>query len=722
MKCRFFRCERGLPLRHIQLRINALFGGIRAALPRVWMGLFFVLVLPAVGFAQSSPTTQLIFGQPNSFGIGPRAMGMGGAFTAVADDASAAYWNAAGLAQLSSYEISLSSAPVYFDNNVAPGSNPPWQGFDFPWYESMQFMFPIAKENTLGISFFRPFHPQMDYFPNMPNLSTLDREEGSYILNPTFQESIIQLSYAARLSAVRNFSVGISVKRVTNDPYYLLPITTNLESQLPNTPRVIGYGLDLGLLYKIPITKYSEEFRVALAINNLVTNVTYPNGLQVGDNNIPLNFSPGPGTSIQVPPQITLGLAYKNDFLFKIRNITAFDFDQISDPDFTDAYNKYLRFGTEFWFLKDVLGVRAGYSTPLSSPGDISIGGSIRALGGDFEIDASYLFPVAPQASVSQGSAIGTYSTGGYDFEPFNLGIAYRFGGGQEIPPPKVSAFVRPASFTPSQGEKTIFFLDTTEDIPVNRWSVLIYDNSNHLVRGLRGSGSPPTKLVWQGENDQYEPLPPGVYTWSFQVLDNLDHIGSTPVQTIEILGAPEAGVKDPSKLLALRQQQAGLLAQERQQLSSLAQENLQRLLGTEPTPTAVITPPVEAAGNTTIPEAGGVPAIGFTNLTPDQVLSAHFDKNPAGDTIVAVSYRSNLTYGPYLYEEAADVIKASVKTVGTSLKAITTRVYYGKNELTLITPTEVAANYATGKISESQLVQLSDVHINGVKVGPNVQ
>jgi hypothetical protein len=64
-------------------------------------------------FAQSTP----IFGQPYTFGIGPRAIGMGGAFVAIADDASAAYWNVAGLAQISSYEISLSSAPNYFYHN-----------------------------------------------------------------------------------------------------------------------------------------------------------------------------------------------------------------------------------------------------------------------------------------------------------------------------------------------------------------------------------------------------------------------------------------------------------------------------------------------------------------------------------------------------------------------------------------------------------------------------
>ena len=35
-----------------------------------------------------------------SRGFGARALGMGGAFTAVADDATAAYWNPAGLSQV----------------------------------------------------------------------------------------------------------------------------------------------------------------------------------------------------------------------------------------------------------------------------------------------------------------------------------------------------------------------------------------------------------------------------------------------------------------------------------------------------------------------------------------------------------------------------------------------------------------------------------------------
>ncbi len=717
-------------MRHIQSRLKKLLDSLAPHYGAALLGLFLA-GLPLTGWAQTfNPNTNWVFGQPNSLGIGVRAMGMGGAFTAISDDDSAAYWNPAGLAQLTSYEITASSAPVYFDNGLVPatnGQNPSWQGFDFPWYESLQFMFPITKDNTLGISFWRPYHPQSDFLSGS-NFSQAEQEQASYILNPTLQESVIALSYAARISAVRDLSIGINVKRVTNDPYYLLPINTDLASQLSNVPRLIGYGVDLGLLYRIPVTKYTEEVRFGIDVRDLVTRVTIPDTVMINDPTFSTPLDLAAGSDVPVPPQITLGIAYKNNYLFNVRNITAFDFDQISDTRFTGGnnggQNAVLRFGTEFWFFRDVLGIRGGYWSQLDEPGYFSLGGSIRALGGDFQLDGVYLMPIQQVATLQNGSSIASTNTSDWYFEPFHLELTYRFGGGEEIPPPKVDAFVRPPSFTPSQGEKATFYLDTTEDIPIKRWSVLIYDSFNHLVRGLRGSGSPPTKLVWGGEDDQYEPLPPAVYTWSLQVQDTLDHIGSTPVQTVEILGPPEPpAARDPAQLLALRQQQAALLSQERQQLTALAQQNLQNLLGTEaPTPTTGATPPLEAIGNTLVPEAGGAPAIGFTNLTPDQVLAAHFDKNAQGEPIVAVSYRSQLTYGPYLYQEAADVIKASVKTVGTGLKAITTRVYYGKNELTVETPTEVAANYAIGRISEPQLLQLSDIHINGVKVGPNVQ
>ena len=55
-------------------------------------------------------------GQPGAFlqyGVGARALAMGGAFYAVADDATAAYWNPAGLAYLQRKEITTMQAALY---------------------------------------------------------------------------------------------------------------------------------------------------------------------------------------------------------------------------------------------------------------------------------------------------------------------------------------------------------------------------------------------------------------------------------------------------------------------------------------------------------------------------------------------------------------------------------------------------------------------------------
>ena len=45
-------------------------------------------------------------GSPNPVGAGARALGMGGAFIGVADDATAASWNPGGLIQLETPEVS----------------------------------------------------------------------------------------------------------------------------------------------------------------------------------------------------------------------------------------------------------------------------------------------------------------------------------------------------------------------------------------------------------------------------------------------------------------------------------------------------------------------------------------------------------------------------------------------------------------------------------------
>ena len=67
--------------------------------------LCFLLFVPYPVFGQDRPI--IIASSPSPVGSGARAAGLGGAFIAVADDATAASWNPAGLVQLERLEISV---------------------------------------------------------------------------------------------------------------------------------------------------------------------------------------------------------------------------------------------------------------------------------------------------------------------------------------------------------------------------------------------------------------------------------------------------------------------------------------------------------------------------------------------------------------------------------------------------------------------------------------
>jgi len=69
-----------------------------------------ILLLSTPTWAASLTQTVDISSSPNPVGSGARAMGMGGAFIGVADDATAASWNPGGLIQLETPEVSIVGA------------------------------------------------------------------------------------------------------------------------------------------------------------------------------------------------------------------------------------------------------------------------------------------------------------------------------------------------------------------------------------------------------------------------------------------------------------------------------------------------------------------------------------------------------------------------------------------------------------------------------------
>ncbi|HHI88096.1 MAG TPA: hypothetical protein ENK03_04130 [Candidatus Cloacimonetes bacterium] len=82
-------------------------------------------------------------------GSGVRPLGMGGAFTAVADNGNAIYWNASGLAQITEIEAEVMHA-FLFDNLAA--------------YDFFSFCIPLPASTTIGVSFTQLSVNNIPYF------------------------------------------------------------------------------------------------------------------------------------------------------------------------------------------------------------------------------------------------------------------------------------------------------------------------------------------------------------------------------------------------------------------------------------------------------------------------------------------------------------------------------------------------------------------------------
>jgi len=141
-----------------------------------------------------------------SFGVGGRALGLGGAYTALARDVSAIYWNPAGLANIEYPQVMLMHSQLY--RNAA---NYNFAGFALPMGESRTLGFGIIRVGVDDILVTELTNPALklgDIYPN---------ENGELVENrPRVVGTISDAEYAFYLSyAIKRserFSYGGNVK------------------------------------------------------------------------------------------------------------------------------------------------------------------------------------------------------------------------------------------------------------------------------------------------------------------------------------------------------------------------------------------------------------------------------------------------------------------------------------------------------------------------------
>jgi opacity protein-like surface antigen len=193
-------------------------------LTRVFVLLFGVMSCGSLAMSQSLTKTGTTAAQFLKIGVGARAMGMGGAFTATADDITAMYWNPGGLAQTYTNEA--------FFNHVR-------------WFADVNFDYASFATHLPGLGTLGAFVTVLSMDEML--VRTTDRPEGTGEYFGAGALSI-GLSYARNLTD--QFSIGFNAK-------YLREYIWNMSAA--------GVALDVGTMYRIPVL---NELRLAASISN----------------------------------------------------------------------------------------------------------------------------------------------------------------------------------------------------------------------------------------------------------------------------------------------------------------------------------------------------------------------------------------------------------------------------------------------------------------------
>jgi tetratricopeptide (TPR) repeat protein len=224
-------------------------GRLRRLIGRVVLGaLVSVLLVPAVSFAQDGGT-QSVF----STGVGSRAIGLGGAFVGIADDASSLYWNPAALRNVQDIQFMGMYMPLYGD-------------FADATYTFLGAVYPTLGAGSWGIGFLRVSSEFEGFTATSVPTGTQDYSETQVLLGYAFER---------------------------NDPFLLGSLSTGINFKIANQS-IAGRsgtspGIDLGF-------DYNPDFARSLGIGINLQDLVGPSyKLNQEDDEVPMTILAGLG-------------------------------------------------------------------------------------------------------------------------------------------------------------------------------------------------------------------------------------------------------------------------------------------------------------------------------------------------------------------------------------------------------------------------------------------
>lgn len=196
---------------------------------RIYLLFLVLLLLPGVLYGQAKVATA--GAQFLEIGVSARAVGMGEAFVAIADDATAIYYNPAGLTQLYEKEVVFTHIDYAADINFEFG------GFAYPLW---------SIGGVLGIGVYM--------------LDAGDIDETTYE-HPTG---------TGRIFGAKEYAMSLSYARSLTD-HFSVGVTAKLIDQLYEDLRATGWAFDVGTTYDTGF----RGFRISMMISNFGPDMTF---------------------------------------------------------------------------------------------------------------------------------------------------------------------------------------------------------------------------------------------------------------------------------------------------------------------------------------------------------------------------------------------------------------------------------------------------------------
>lgn len=276
--------------------------------------LMAVMIVTAYGVDKTGTTSAKFL----SIGVGSNAVGMGSAYTAIADDATAMYWNPAGLSFHDTKEIYFNHANWLADIS-----------FDY-----FGLTLPLNSRSTLGISITSVTMDEME-------VTRYGNEE----TGETFKASDYAIASTYAVDLTDRFSIGLNGKFI--------------QQSIANS-HARGIAIDLGTLFTTPF-----GFNLGTSISNFGSKLRMTgDDLLIGvdvDENIDGNNESVTGILstdyFDLPLVLRIGIS--NEFKLGLKNNLILSLDAVSPNDNAN----YINLGGKINILDDLVSIYGGVNS-----------------------------------------------------------------------------------------------------------------------------------------------------------------------------------------------------------------------------------------------------------------------------------------------------------------------------------------------------------------------